>query len=410
MTVIHRNLSFYSFAVLTAMLLFLSALPAFAGEPDSIPVIIKNAQRSIVYITTFNEKNDQVGFGSGFFTGGSCEVATNFHVMQGCTSAEIKLFDGSVFAVAGSLADDKENDVMRLRIDMPLEKAPALKICEKIPEVGERVVVIGNPMGLEQTASDGIVAAVRNDRENGNVIQITAPISSGSSGSPVFNMDGQVIGIAVSAMVEGQNLNFAVPGTYIIKLVSQKKPVPLDEWRTFNSGECRKNYCEGLGHVWLDDCGKALEFFNKAYAIDSDDTSTIFYIGYCNVMLGNFEEAIDAYEKAAELEPEDPAILLALGEAYYNTDKLDESVKALKKSIQYSDKDYPEAHYDLGLVYIQMKDQEAAAGELKKLKKLNPPLGEELNAEFKKAFKIESKGVKSEFIEKVTITPAKKSE
>ncbi len=403
----HRKSPFNYIPAAIALLVLLIALPAFAGEPDSVPVIIKRVQRSIVYITTFNEKNDQVGFGSGFFTGGTCEVATNFHVMQGCTSAEVKLFDGSIFPVAGSLADDKENDVMRIKIDMPREKAPALKITGNIPEIGERVVVIGNPMGLEQTASDGIVAAVRNDRENGNVIQITAPISSGSSGSPVFNMSGEVIGIAVSAMIEGQNLNFAVPGKFITELVSQKKPLPLAEWRTFNSGECRKNYCEGLGHVWLDNNEKALEYFKKAYAIDSDDTSTIFYLGYCNVMLGNSDEAIEAYEKASELEPEDPAILLALGEAYYNADKLDEAVKALKKSIQYSDKDYPEAHYDLGLVYIQMKDPEAAAAELKKLKKLDASLGEELSAEIKKAFKAGEKKGGSEPFEKAPPRPGR---
>ena len=72
---------------------------------------------------------------------------------------------------------------------------------------GQRVLVIGNPDGLEGTVSDGIISAFRSGR---SMIQITAPISPGSSGSPVLDETGQVIGMATLVSKEGQNLNFAI--------------------------------------------------------------------------------------------------------------------------------------------------------------------------------------------------------
>lgn len=110
-----------------------------------------------------------------------------------------------------------------------------LSINASLPEVGERVVVIGSPLGLEQTVSDGIVSAVREVSAFGTIIQITAPISPGSSGSPVVNMKGEVIGVATFQSMIGQNLNFAIPGERIAKLTKIAKgkrlqpPISLDD-------------------------------------------------------------------------------------------------------------------------------------------------------------------------------------
>src|SRR5207248_11758035 len=85
-------------------------------------------------------------------------------------------------------------------------------------QAGESFVVIGNPYGLEGSVSNGIVSAVRQISGYGKIIQITASISPGSSGSPVVNMLGQVIGVATLQAAEGQNLNFAVPAERISQL------------------------------------------------------------------------------------------------------------------------------------------------------------------------------------------------
>src|SRR5262249_16479607 len=89
-------------------------------------------------------------------------------------------------------------------------------------EIGDQVFVIGNPLGLEGTLSQGIVSALRKLDQN-SLIQITAPISSGSSGGPVLSIDGKVIGVAVATFVRGQNLNFAIPSSYLAKLMFAKR-------------------------------------------------------------------------------------------------------------------------------------------------------------------------------------------
>src|SRR5205814_3847452 len=90
--------------------------------------------------------------------------------------------------------------------------------------IGDAVYAIGNPIGLEGTFSQGVVSGVRafgSDR----LLQITAPISPGSSGGPVLDQTGTVVGVSVMSIVTGQNLNFAIPSEYVARLQSRKTEV-----------------------------------------------------------------------------------------------------------------------------------------------------------------------------------------
>jgi hypothetical protein len=95
--------------------------------------------------------------------------------------------------------------------------------------VGERVFAVGNPQGLEGTFSEGIVSSIRKVGMH-KLLQITAPISPGSSGGPVLNVKGEVIGVSVATYRGGQNLNFAIPVNYLKALLSEErtaKPMAL---------------------------------------------------------------------------------------------------------------------------------------------------------------------------------------
>ena len=115
-------------------------------------------------------------------------------------------------------------------------EVPCLKITGAIPEVGERVAVVGSPLGLEQTLSDGVISALRRTSA-GSYPQISAPVSTGSSGSPVVNMKGEVVGVTSLQVVRGQNPNFAVPGSRAWPC--RRKPGatdwPLLPWLAWNS-------------------------------------------------------------------------------------------------------------------------------------------------------------------------------
>ena len=186
---------------------------------ESLPSLIKRIKPSTVIIFTYDDKGDFLKLGSGFFISQNGDVITNYHVIQGASSAEIKTSDGKTYLITYIVAGDEQNDIIRLSVNIPSQYVYPLSLSKTIPEVGERIFVYGSPLGLENTVSDGIVSAIRDIPDYGRIIQITAPISPGSSGSPVLNLQGEVIGIASFQMVEGQNLNFAIPSEKITSLI-----------------------------------------------------------------------------------------------------------------------------------------------------------------------------------------------
>ncbi len=156
--------------------------------------------------------------GTGFFISASGELATNFHVIEGGKSFKAQTQTGAFYAISRVLAADRERDVAILKADA--ENAPCLSLSSGIPQIGESIVIVGSPKGLDGSVSNGILSAVRNV-ENVDVLQFTAPISHGSSGSPVLNAKAEVIGIATASIASGQNLNFAIPASVISSLARQ---------------------------------------------------------------------------------------------------------------------------------------------------------------------------------------------
>ncbi len=146
-------------------------------------------------------------------------IVTNLHVVKWATKIEIReIRSGIVYDVSSARGLDLNNDLCLLslgdfnqHIGVPLEIADSDRV-----GVGDSVIVAGNPKGLEGSISRGIVSAIRNTDK---LIQIDASVSAGSSGGPVINESGKVIGVVVGMMLGGQNLNFIIPSN-IIRQVS----------------------------------------------------------------------------------------------------------------------------------------------------------------------------------------------
>ena len=164
--------------------------------------------------------------GTGFFYDTKGTVITNYHVIDGCQSAEITLADGATYKVKGVIGYDKDKDIAILStncktsIPLPIRNNPA--------KTGETVYALGSSLGLTGSLSNGIVSAA--DREmGGNVyIQTTAPISHGNSGGPLVDAEGYVIGIVCGFFADGQNLNLAIPIDEVRK-ISLNKLITLEE-------------------------------------------------------------------------------------------------------------------------------------------------------------------------------------
>ncbi|HYY43545.1 MAG TPA: serine protease, partial [Pyrinomonadaceae bacterium] len=169
---------------------------AVQAQEASLPELVRRVKPEVVSIITYDAKGNTLMTGSGFFVRPG-QVVTNLHVIDGARRVEIKTLDGKgrIYPSAGALAVDEEGDLALLSVGMPAERAHAGDVTTDLPDEGERIFVIGNPLRLEGSVADGIVSAVREVPNLGRIIQITAPISHGNSGSPVFNMKGQVIGV-----------------------------------------------------------------------------------------------------------------------------------------------------------------------------------------------------------------------
>lgn len=180
------------------------------------------ARRSLPSVVRIN--TDHGHLGTGFVVGADGRIATNLHVVEGARRVRVTFSDGKAFDVESIAGIDAAHDLAIVRIPSP--SLPALRLWEGTLELGQRVVAIGHPIGMENTVSDGLVSAVRGKGRE-QLVQISAPISQGSSGGPVFDDRGRVIGVATLTSRVGQNLNFAMPARFLLRLAREDARAPI---------------------------------------------------------------------------------------------------------------------------------------------------------------------------------------
>jgi hypothetical protein len=149
--------------------------------------------------------------GTGFFISPNGKAISNLHVFKGASKSQITTSSGKIYQIGSVWYKTDSLDLVTFDIvNDDNEIFPFLKMAVNVPKIGEGVFVIGNPIGLDFTISNGIISSIRQQSELGQVIQTNAPISAGSSGSPLMNMNGLVVGVITYTFTKGQNLNFAI--------------------------------------------------------------------------------------------------------------------------------------------------------------------------------------------------------
>jgi tetratricopeptide (TPR) repeat protein len=359
------------------LILFTQCLVAAvsSGEED-LPSMIKRIEPSVVVVLTYDQEDRLIGQGSGFFISQDGDVITNYHVLQGVSRAVIKAGDKKIYPVKKVVAEDRDADLIRVSVDMAERIVPPLSISTSVPQVGERIVVIGTPLGLEKTVSDGIVAAVREIPDFGKIIQLTAPISQGSSGSPVVNMKGEVVGIATFIILAGQNLNFAIPGENIARLTSGDGKT-FSEWRKTGVEEmvslAEQLYSIGIRFLWIEDYEKAIPYFLEAIKKSPKYAEAYFQVGYCNDKLGRYSEAIEFYKQAIALKPDDFDGYNNLCVAYNHLGEYREAVVSCRKAIQIKP-DLAEAYNNMAWSFNKLGRYQEAVGASKQAIRIKPDL------------------------------------
>jgi len=366
--------------------LLLLAVGLFSFQPahaqESLPELVKRVKPAVVAIATYDADGEPVMTGSGFFLRPG-EVVTNLHVIRGAKRCEVKTLDGKgkVFPVTGTLAIDEEGDLVLLSVDMPRERPRASEIAAALPDEGESIFVIGNPLKLEGSVTDGIVSAVREVPNVGKIIQITAPISHGNSGSPVFNLKGQVIGIVTIKVTNGQNINLAIGVARLAELrPGQLRSLSAVPARDRNGDIAESSYRTGLDSLWLGNYDNALGYFETAANRNPRRADAWVQVGYCKVKQGKNAEAIRAYQHALELKPESEEIHNKLGDAYYYAGRLSEAIAAYSHAASLRPA-FADAHYNLAVAYFESGNERLALNEAKILRQLDRKLYDKLVSE-----------------------------
>ena len=347
---------------------------------DELPDLVRRIKPAAVAVETFDARGDKLSRGSGFFIDKD-RIVTNRHVIDGAFRAEVHLNSGNTFPVKTVVAVDAEADVALLKVEAPPAQVRSLSLDRTSPQEGESVVVIGNPFGLEGSVTNGIVSAVRDIPGFGRIIQITAPISPGSSGSPVVNMKGQVIGVATLQITGGQSVNFAIPSERIAQLdraASDNTQQSLGELVVATSRNKRAKAVEyfrgGLTFLSRDDCQNALPYFQKATESDTGYTEAWAQAGFCNEKLGRHAEAIEASKKAVSIRPSAESYF-NIGLANYYLKQYHESEQAYRQAIKLDPYNAADAYYALGLTYKEAGQYDDEIQAYKQALKLKPDYG-----------------------------------
>ena len=366
--------------LIAVSLLLPAATPAFAQ--DTLPELVRRVKPSVVAIATFDSQGEALMTGSGFFVRNG-QVVTNLHVVRGAQRTEIKTLDGKgrVFPVLGVLAVDEEGDLALLSVDMPTDRPRASELSRVLPDEGESIVVIGNPLKLEGSVSDGIVSAVREVPNVGKIIQITAPISHGNSGSPVFNLKGQVVGVVTIKVTNGQNINLAIGAARVEQLVPGRlRSIASLPARERSGDVAESSYRNGLNSLWLGNYDNAIGYFETAANRNPKRADAWVQVGYCKVKQGKSEEAIRAYQQALQLKPNAEEIYNKLGDAYYYAGKMSDAIASYHRAAALRPEN-AEAHYNLAMVHFEIGDETRALEEAMILRQLDRKLYEKLLSE-----------------------------
>jgi len=215
---------------------------------DWVKSTFHNYQSAVVRVINLNNGN-VIGQGTGFIVSGDGVIVTNYHVVVGADIVEVVTIDDEKYNVDGFYTYDSLKDYVIMKI--PGFDMPTIKLGNsKNISIGDDVVAIGNPLGLDNTITKGIISQIRK-LEGYQLIQIDADLAPGSSGGPLFIKDGTVIGIT-TAHIPGENLNFAIPINYIRGELSKTEIIyPGDYFSTFTINQGNVSSCTGYEDVCL---------------------------------------------------------------------------------------------------------------------------------------------------------------
>jgi S1-C subfamily serine protease/tetratricopeptide (TPR) repeat protein len=360
-----------------------------ASSPDKV---FAAASPAVALIELLDASSKPISQGSGFFVSADGLLVTNFHVIEGGATAKVHCTDGTVLNVRGAVSVAPAADLALLDVDTRGKAMSYLALAASdLPAVGSRVFAIGNPRGMTNTLSDGLVSATRQlDGFEGTLIQTSAPISPGSSGGPLLATDGTVVGVTSAGIDDAQNLNFAVPADRVRKLLLAKganralsSVSPPRKPPALKAGMGSPGTPPGRPVLDMhDEVAYLIEAGNYSQAMmllreiqPTNQNSPRYWCLLGKVQesgFGNFDVAEDAYRRAVKLKPSYEHAHERLGLMLAHRGRGTEAIECFRTLAKLNPKS-PAGHRGAGIACQQLGDHNQAVAYFDWAIKLNAP-------------------------------------
>lgn len=365
----------FSFGLLTLSMGGCVATPVQSSHPRHLREIVALVRNSVVTVAAFDVDGAISAIGSGFFIDDTGTLVTNHHVLDGAYSGAVKTAEGRRYPIGAVIARNPVVDLIKVQVAIVPERVAPLVLATEEPQVADRVLVIGSPMGLEQTISEGIVSAVRPHPAGGKIYQLTAPISQGSSGGPALNLKGEVIGVVTFQTAKGQNLNFAISSKILQMLPHDADAPTLTEWTLRKSGSdpllaatlCRQGSQLSINGEYE----AALNYFQQATQADPGDEDAWHGLGSCYVGLNQPNEAVAAFQKSIDANPDSASAHFMLAMFHKALAQYPEAIDALLQVIRI-DGENIQARLELADTYGDLDQAERQIASLKAILSFKP--------------------------------------
>lgn len=351
--------------------LYAPLLNSFANETEvvSYSEIYKKNKDAVAVVITIGKDNQPISQGSGFFITGNGAFVTNIHVLENAEYVWIKLQNGAMFNPTAYIGYDHNVDIVILKVDG--KNLPFVELGSSYElAVGDGVLTIGSPHGLENSLSTGVVSAIREIEDRSfRFIQTTAEVSPGSSGGPLFNMKGKVIGVTTFIMGQGEALTFAIPIEYVKEIIEEQKQGKISEDKDIeNSPEYY--YFAGIIARDSENYVEASKYFKKAIELNERFDKPYYELADIYYKQKKFKEQKNIFGKLVSLRPTDPQVHYHYALALESVGDEIEAIREYKTALKF-DPDNQDTLFNIGFLYILHDNYSEAEQIIMRLKSVN---------------------------------------
>ncbi|HRE12377.1 MAG TPA: trypsin-like peptidase domain-containing protein [Ignavibacteria bacterium] len=342
------------------------------GLPEELTPdkIFEKVNNSVVVVLAYDNLGNMFQ-GSGVVINSDGLIVTNHHVCKDANRIEIKHYNKEIKNVS-IYKYDEVKDILFLQTDdrtltpIPYGSSSTLR-------TGQRIYAVGSPEGYENSISEGIVSGFRTDENNVKLIQMTCPITDGSSGGAVLNSKGELIGLSVSGQHEGA-LYFAIPVNDIYAIIgieTQYTEVsdPFKYYEIGTQANESKNYND------------AEVYFSKYLEKFSSDATAYYKRGYARFKLKEYKKAISDFSTVLQTSETSESFFYR-GNCYYSLKDYKNALADYNKAIEQEPDNY-DIYYNRGYANFRLKNYSEAVSDWQKAVELNPDYKNELDVKIK---------------------------